>query len=88
MVLFELFCARTVSNPVETSGDDSDCISETHHMRFITLRSDPLRLNWTLYIFRQSHTYTCDLAAMTHGLMKVFPVCTPVQRGWWEPPLR
>ncbi len=32
--LFEnpLFFSRTGSNPVETSGDDSGCISDTHHM--------------------------------------------------------
>lgn len=32
------FFPRTGSNPVETSGDDSSCISDTHHMWFIILR--------------------------------------------------
>lgn len=31
-------CLRTGSNPVETSADDSSCVSDTHHMRFIILR--------------------------------------------------
>lgn len=38
--------------------------------------------NWTLYIFRQSHTYTWDPAVMTHQPDEsVSSVCVPVQKG-------
>lgn len=81
-----LFSLKTGSNPVETSGDDSNCISDTHHMWFIILRLERPRQNG-LCIFSNSPMYMHG-AVMTHGPDEsVSSVCVLVQRGWWLPPL-
>lgn len=69
-----LFSLRTGSNPVETSGDDSSCISDTHHMWFIILRlACPRQIG--LCIFSNSPMHIHGTRLWWHmGLMKVFPV--------------
>lgn len=69
-----LFFLRTGSNPVETSGDDSSCISDTHHMWFIILRlACPRQIG--LCIFSNSPMHIHGTRLWWHmGLMKVFPV--------------
>lgn len=81
---------RTGSNPVETSGDDSSCISDTHHMWFIILRlACPRQIG--LCIFSDSPIHIHGTRLWWHiGLMKVFPVFVSQFKGvdgylhWWR----
>lgn len=74
--LWKSHCSRlrTGSNPVETSGDDSSCVSDTHHMWFIILRlACPRQIG--LCIFSDSPIHIHGTRLWWHiGLMKVFPV--------------
>lgn len=84
-----LFFSRTGSNPVETSGDDSGCISDTHHMWFIILRlACPGQIG--LCIFSDSPIHIHGTRLWWHiGSMKVFPVFVSWFKGvdgylhWW-----
>lgn len=68
------FFSRTGSNPVETSGDDSVGISDTHHMWFIILRlACPGQIG--LCIFSDGPIHIHGTRLWWHiGPMKVFPV--------------
>lgn len=71
----------TGSNPVETSGNESGCISDTHHMWFIILRlACPGQIG--LCIFSDSpihiHGAGCD---DTSGRWKCFQCLCPTSKG-------
>lgn len=83
------FFSRTGSNPVETSGDDSGYISDTHHMWLIILRlACPRQIG--LCIFSDSPIHIHGTRLWWHiGPMKVFPVFLSHFKGvdgylhWW-----
>lgn len=84
------FFSRTGSNPVETSGDDSGCISDTHHMWFIILRlACPGQIGLCIFSDSPIHIHGTRLWWHIGPRWKCFQCLCPSSKGvdgylhWW-----